>query len=69
MSYENHDEQLNFKATELRLGLPGTGIEESAASPPPNTKKRASPDQDSVEECRSSTTDTDTPDFTSRPTK
>lgn len=70
MSYENHDEQLNFKATELRLGLPGSGIEESAASPPPNTKKRASPDRDSVEEeCRSSTTDADTQDFTSRPTK
>lgn len=71
VSYESHDEQLNFKATELRLGLPGSGIEEPAASPPPSTKKRASPEQDSAdnEECRSSTTDDETPDLTSRPSK
>ena len=66
VSYESRDEQqLNLKATELRLGLPGSGNEEPAASPPP-TKKRASPEQDSAdEECRSSTTD----DETSRPSK
>ncbi|KAL6217470.1 hypothetical protein ACLB2K_010687 [Fragaria x ananassa] len=71
VSYDSHDEQLNFKATELRLGLPGSGIEESAASPPPSTKKRASPEQDLAdnEECRSSTTDDETPDLTSRPSK
>ncbi|KAL8529064.1 hypothetical protein ACS0TY_006505 [Phlomoides rotata] len=39
MSYENG---LNLKATELRLGLPGT--EECLVSPPPKNNKRSSPD-------------------------
>ncbi|XP_050364027.1 auxin-induced protein 22D-like [Argentina anserina] len=66
VSYENHDEQLNFKETELTLGLPGSGKEELAATSPLPTKKRASPEQEPAdEECRSSTTD----DETSRPSK
>ncbi|KAM7254243.1 hypothetical protein ACFE04_031925 [Oxalis oulophora] len=43
MAYENID--LNMKATELRLGLPGTDEREKQQ---PKNNKRASPDEDTI---------------------
>ncbi|KAM1791973.1 auxin-induced protein 22D-like [Malus sylvestris] len=59
------EDQLNFKATELRLGLPGSSEEpqnKKAAASPPMTKnnKRASPDS-TAEECSTNSDHIDAP--------
>ncbi|KAM1234603.1 hypothetical protein FF1_004137 [Malus domestica] len=59
------EDQLNFKATELRLGLPGSSEEpenKKAAPSPPMAKnnKRASPDS-AAEECSTSSDPIDVP--------
>ncbi|XP_065861037.1 auxin-induced protein 22D-like [Euphorbia lathyris] len=44
MAYEGDDHHLNLKATELRLGLPGTGTQAEQSSSTKGGNKRASPE-------------------------
>ncbi|ONH93440.1 hypothetical protein PRUPE_8G232400 [Prunus persica] len=64
VKYENNEDQLNFKATELRLGLPGSTEEpenkQAATPPPPRNNKRSSPDP-TAEECCTNSDHTDAP--------
>lgn len=64
VKYENNEDQLNFKATELRLGLPGSTEEpenkQAAKPPPPRNNKRSSPDP-TAEECCTNSDHTDAP--------
>ena len=48
--YEN---DLNLRATELRLGLPGTDEPEKASSPSVRVNKRASSEMDSASDAKS----------------
>lgn len=45
-----HGDDLNLKATELRLGLPGSEEPEKQAPQSPRNNKRASPEM--AEDCR-----------------